>query len=51
MRYFKCFLCQGQPTFQVDEKKDSWQESHNHYMTFHFKEAGIDEKQKTDLLM
>lgn len=38
MGYYKCFLCLGQPTFKVSDNKDSWEESHKHYMTHHFKE-------------
>jgi hypothetical protein len=38
MPYYKCFLCHGQPTFNVKEGVDPWQESHKHYMTYHFKE-------------
>jgi hypothetical protein len=38
MGYYKCFLCMGQPTFKVSDNKDSWEESHKHYMTYHYKE-------------
>lgn len=36
MKTYKCFLCKGQPTFNVQDKKDAWEESHKHYMTYHF---------------
>jgi hypothetical protein len=49
MGYFKCFLCLGQPTYPVPEKKDSWEESHKHYMTYHFKEpANATQNSKTN---
>lgn len=38
MGYFKCFLCLGQPTYPVAKGKDSWEESHKHYMNHHYKE-------------
>lgn len=46
MGYFKCFLCLGQPTFDVKENEDSWKESHKHYMTYHFKEPKDAEKER-----
>jgi hypothetical protein len=36
----------GQPTFAVADNKDSYKESHKHYMTYHFKEPTENEKQK-----
>ena len=45
MGYYKCFLCIGQPTFATKEHVDAWEESHKHYMTYHFKEPKI-EKEK-----
>lgn len=38
MGYYKCFLCTGQPQFPVKQGLDPWEESHKHYMTYHFKE-------------
>jgi hypothetical protein len=37
MGYYKCFICIGQPTFNVKEDGDSYKESYKHYMTYHFK--------------
>jgi hypothetical protein len=49
MRYYRCFLCIGQPTFPVSDKKDSFKESQIHYMTYHFKgETNATQERKTN---
>lgn len=39
----------GQPTFKVADKKDSFEESQKHYMTYHFKgEVNATQERKTN---
>lgn len=46
MKYYKCFLCKGQPQFKVGDNKDPYNESYKHYMEHHYKEPTDNDSQK-----